>query len=360
MKNALFVSLLAVGIAGSAQAQTSYTSSAAGSSIAPASTLIGTAAGAACYAADDGVTELSLGLTNGGEAAWMMGFTAPAGGDVITGVSSAFGSATFPSLVPGQSGSVAVWDDPTNDFDPTDAVLLFSGPITSADEDTDILTNFPVPNVAVTGVFFVGVSVDHGVGTFPAPIDQSVAGGGRAWIVGSTLGPGTLDFANLAANDVPPLDVDAIGFPGVFLVRADANSCGSFGTPYCTSNANSVDAAGSAISGAGSTSIGDMDVTLTATNAPAGQGGLFFFGPAQTDAPLACGRLCISGSLVRMPVVFETGGNFTYNIDFATYGTDIASLGTVNFQCWYRDPANAAACGNTSNLSNGLEITFTP
>lgn len=320
----------------------------------------------ACYEYDDGSTENAIGLTAGGDVGWIHAFDAIGGSDVITEVSSAFGSVGGGGTSPGLAGQVCVWQSlpPFTNTDPTTATLVYSGPITSSAEDTDMKVSFSIPDVAVTGVFFVGIVVENPVGQFPAPLDQSVPGGGNSWIVGSTLGAGTLDIANLGANDVAPLDVDAIGFPGVWLLCATGDACagddGGIGDTFCVANANSVSPMGSSISASGSTSLADMDVSLSASNAPMNQGGLFFFGPAQNMAPFGCGNLCLAGTLVRLPVVFENMGEFNYDIDFGNFGADLATLGTVNFQCWYRDPANAGACGNTFNTSDGLEVVFTP
>ncbi len=317
-------------------------------------------AGAGCYDIDDGLSNDSIGLVAGGELAWMTGFNANGGSDVITEISTTFGSTAGATVPANQPVEIAIWDDPTNDMDPTDAVLVFSVAGVSANENSDTFNAYAIPSVAVSGVFFIGVSINGAAGEFPAPLDLDSAAVGQTWVVGSTLGPDTLDLTNLTANDVPPLDLGAIGFPGAWMLQAEGTSCGPLGQNYCTANGNSVSASGSIMSLAGSDSLAVMDLTLNASNAPAGQPGLFFYGPNQVNAPLGCGQICIGGSLVRLPVVFENAGTYSFDVDFGVSGTDFATLGTVNFQCWYRDPANSGACGDTFNLSDGIEITFMP
>ena len=311
-----------------------------------------------CYDGDDGTSELSIGLTAGGEVVWMSGFDSIGGSDVITSIGTAYGTPTFPGLTPGLPGRFAIWDDPTNDFDPSDAVLLWSASTTGMNEDTDIINSMMVPSIAVSGVFFIGASLDNIVGEFPAPLDQSAAGGSRSWIMGSTLGPGTADLANVLANDVPPLNNAAIGFDGLWLLRAEGDNCADsgLGTNYCTGASNSVSVDGSTISATGSASIGDANLTLSADNAP-GQPAIFYFGPNQIDLAFGNGRRCVGGTVFRMDIIVGSGGTFDYMVDFGAYGADIAGLGTCNFQCWYRDPA---AGGAAFNLSDAVEITFTP
>ena len=138
---------------------------------------------------------------------------------------------------------------------------------------------------------------------------------------------------------------------GVQLVRDD-----SIGTPYCVASPNSISALGSRIQAAGSVSLSDEAVTLTADNAP-DQPGLFYFGPDAANMPFGNGVRCVGGSVTRLPVLFGSGGRFEYSIDFAVYGNALAGTPTVRFQCWYRDPAGG---GSFFNLSDGLEVVFTP
>ena len=133
--------------------------------------------------------------------------------------------------------------------------------------------------------------------------------------------------------------------------------CGSqIGTPFCIRSSNSVSIDGSSISAVGSTSLASEDVTLRASNAP-DQPAVFYFGPDQTLLPFGNGFRCVTGSVVRLPIVMGSAGMFEYSIDFAAYGPALASMGTAQFQCWFRDPA---AGGLAFNLSDGLEIVFTP
>jgi len=128
------------------------------------------------------------------------------------------------------------------------------------------------------------------------------------------------------------------------------------GTNYCTASANSVSAMGSMMSATGSNSLSAGDLVLNASNAPS-QPALFYFGPNQISIPFGNGFRCVGGTVVRMDVLGGSGGNFNYAIDFGAFGADLASIGNVNFQCWYRDPSGG---GSSFNLSDGYNVVFTP
>ena len=185
---------------------------------------ISIAPGNTTYAYDDGVTDNVVGLTGGGGLVWLQGFDATGGQDILGTLSTAFGCAQLPGLLPGADIAICVWDDPTNDFDPSDAVLLYSQPGVASSEDTDLLVEFALPNIDVSGVFFIGVAYDQPDNQYPAPLDQTVASNGRAWAAGNTLANGgfaSLDLNTLTNNDTPPLELDSIGLPGVWLLRTD-------------------------------------------------------------------------------------------------------------------------------------------
>ena len=63
--------------------------------------------------------------------------------------------------------------------------------------------------------------------------------------------------------------------------------------------------------------------------------------------------------VIRLQVRFSSAaGDSTTSIDIANKD-GVASGDTKRYQIWYRDPA-ASPCGALFNLSNGLEVTYTP
>ena len=121
-----------------------------------------------------------------------------AGSEEITSIDVAWGPMTD-----GKPSSVLVYQDPNNDGDPTDAVLLTTADTTVANAGTDIFTSVPISPVTVTGKFFVGVLLrNQSSNEASTPIDTD-SSAQRSWIVAHYT-PGGLDINNLANNDLPP------------------------------------------------------------------------------------------------------------------------------------------------------------
>ncbi|MFT5154531.1 MAG: hypothetical protein ACI841_004539, partial [Planctomycetota bacterium] len=131
-------------------------------------------------------------------------------------------------------------------------------------------------------------------------------------------------------------------------------------TNYCISVPNSGSPSGATIGFSGSASVAANNLTLTASEMPAGQNGLFYFGPNEGSVVFGNGFRCISGTLTRLPIVTTNGsGEASYALDLGNL-PGAASIGagdTVKFQFWFRDPAGG---GPAFNLTDGLSATFCP
>jgi len=149
---------------------------------------------------------------------------------------------------------------------------------------------------------------------------------------------------------------------------ATACPCGGVGSPG-SGCPNSATANGARLSAAGSTSASADDLVLRALDAAPGVPGLFFQGVAAegggAGAPFGDGLRCAGGQVVRLGVAFTDAQGC------ATSASGLASLGGAmagdvrRYQYWYRDAADeptpcAAGQGSGFNLSNGLELTWTP
>jgi len=173
------------------------------------------------YVHDDGSNERCLGTSAGSAIAWIHAFESHNVAKTITHVSTAFGMTGGSGCAPaGTPITVYIWDDPNNDGDPSDAVLLAQGEGLLQNPDTAILNHYALEApVTVGSRFFVGVSVVLDGPYFPGPMDEDQASSGRAWAVGEISG--NLDAENLMNNSTPPYDIDDL-VPSVFLLRADA------------------------------------------------------------------------------------------------------------------------------------------
>ena len=123
---------------------------------------------------------------------------------------------------------------------------------------------------------------------------------------------------------------------------------------------------GGALGASGSASVGADDLVLQATRLPVGQFGMVFMGDlAIAPLVLGDGLRCVGGQLFRFPP-HPTGSGGTFDegpgivAHSATFGAGgaIVAGSTWHFQAWVRDPAGP--CGQGSNLTDALSVTFTP
>jgi hypothetical protein len=190
------------------------------------------------YAYDDGSSEGSVGVNNiTFGILWLQHFSA--GCDTIDTIEVVWGSPAAAGAGPpdGTPAAVYVWDDPTNDGNPADAVLLTTVPTVVANNETDIFNSIAIPPTAVSGTFFIGAATDAALR--PAPLDTGQASLGRGWITGSSGGFVGLDPVNLSnavANNVGLVELDAIGIPGVWLIRAAGTGAPELTTLFSRGN----------------------------------------------------------------------------------------------------------------------------
>ena len=100
-----------------------------------------------------------------------------------------------------------MWDDPTDDGDPSDCVLLAREPTTVQNVDKNVVTVIPLSSpVTVSGEFYVGCVMTHQVGRYCAPADSTTPYvSGRTFFCGTNT-PGAFNPTNLTANQYPPYD----------------------------------------------------------------------------------------------------------------------------------------------------------
>jgi hypothetical protein len=173
------------------------------------------------YRLDDGAADTLVGLTApGGDLIWLNRFDPVPPFTLIRSIAVAFGG------VPnGRPVTVALWADPNQDGNPSDAVLLATAAGVVANSNTNAFKVYDIPLTSVSGTFFVGAMVTDfapgGNPEFPARLDWSAPVPNRSWVAFNWIGTGNL--ANLSANLSPPRTVEqALGFGGNWLVRADA------------------------------------------------------------------------------------------------------------------------------------------
>ncbi len=131
---------------------------------------------------------------------------------------------------------------------------------------------------------------------------------------------------------------------------------------YCVTTPNAV-GPGALMGWIGSTSVSANDLVLQVSGAVPYTLGKFFFGLAPAQTPLFRGTLCVAPPVQRLkPWVFTAkDGSAAYALDIGNIKRGLAGIVpgiTCYFQFIYLD--RGKRCKVTLNLSDGLQVTFTP
>ena len=168
------------------------------------------------------------------------------------------------------------------------------------------------------------------------------------------------------ADPVPAGRVYVFEAPDVAQVFCRCDSASPCGNDYPLGGCVNSSLEGGALGASGSASVGADDLVLQATRLPVGQFGMVFMGDlAIAPLVLGDGLRCVGGQLFRFPP-HSTGSGGTFDegpgivAHSATFGAGgaIVAGSTWHFQAWVRDPAGR--CGQGSNLTDALSVTFTP
>jgi hypothetical protein len=340
--------------------------------------------------------------------AWFMRQGSIGGMTSVSTVSAVWGwTGTGSPLPPGLTANVGVFEDPTDDGNPTDAVLLATASAPMVGQHTDTFQAIPLgTTVNASGIFFIGAWVAHTNG-FPASADVTGCGGditAAGWLAGNQ--GATLDTTNLANNTTPPFIVNtANGNLGmVYLIRADCAGAGPFdpGVYYCFGDgsgtpctcagaappnpsapgamegcANSItpgvgaalrtSATTSAIASVAADAGGTNAITLLGTQMP-NSSCLYFQGTTRQNGGAGTafgdGLRCAGGTVIRLGTKTNVAGASQYPAPgdnaLSVQGIVPASGGIRTYQAWYRNAAAFCVPAATFNLSNGAEITWVP
>ena len=327
---------------------------------------LATSARAQLYAYDDGMTENALSPVGANDVIFLSAFDVAGGGmDILSELQVGVGTALAPAGgLDGNPLTLAVWNDPTNDHDPTDAVLVYQSPLLMvASSNTDLRVSYPIPGgIAVSDGFFVGALTNVGPSEFPVGLDLDgpfSTTSNLFWVGGDA---GAADLTNLGGNSVPVYPIS-----GALLIGAVGGSSSGLGTTYCSPGIANSTGFAATISASGSNSFTTNQLTLTAGQLPAGQFGFFLCSLGQGFIPApggSQGNLCLGANIGRYNGPGQilnslTAGGFSLQLDLTQTPTPVGPVAvapgeTWNFQCWYRD-LNPAA---TSNFTDAVEVTF--
>jgi len=139
----------------------------------------------------------------------------------------------------------------------------------------------------------------------------------------------------------------------------------SVGAPACVSVLNSIGRRAH-LTGSGSSSVLDDDLTLDARNLPAGQTALLAGSRSSAFTPFpggSSGVLCLGGGVGRyleLLTAADAQGDARFELDLAALATPSGPVPAAPgdrwlFQVWYRDTSGGAT---SSNFTDALEVRF--
>jgi hypothetical protein len=315
------------------------------------------------YILDDGGANAALGYGLPEDYCWMQWYQAVNGLDTILSVQAYIPSTT----PPGTPIHFCVWDDPNDDGDPSDLVLLSLLSTSVQASAPNVFVNYALSTPAlVQGKFFVGAYLTEDGGMSPAALDYSVSPHVAYFSFNSA---GTFD-PYVINNNFPPTHIETLGagIHGVFMLRAEGS--GNAPVVYCAAKLNSngclpqIGFLGSPSAGASSGFLIHGSNVLSQKT-----GFLLYTRAGRASTPFYGGTLCLAPPLHRTPPR-NSGGSLLgndcsglYTFDFNSWiagGTDPLLLPgtTVEAQYYSRDPGYPAP--NNIGLTDALEFTIGP
>jgi hypothetical protein len=173
----------------------------------------------------------------------------------------------------------------------------------------------------------------------------------------------TAGAADINNNQVPDACESNGGTP--FCFGDTGCPCGNTVPAGTISGCRNSTGVGATLLGSGICSVSGDTLVLSVTNLPNPAQPvftLFFQGNTTTNTPFRDGKLCVTGSVVRLIQRDATGGSTSYP---GVGDPRISALGSVPaagaaryYQAWYRN--STGPCGTGSNTTNGVAVIWTP
>jgi hypothetical protein len=205
--------------------------------------------------------------------------------------------------------------------------------------------------------------------------NQTFDSGGVVWVSGDAginntvmsgitgpAGDWTLKIYDWAGGDVGSFTGWTLNGNAGGGVNTGASYCAGDGSSIaCPCGANGAAGAGclttsgtgATLTASGDAVVGADTFVLDVTGGPANKPGLFFQGTNQITLPAGDGVLCSNSNLRYAVNSLDSLGNVTQN----GFGANAAPSQSLNYQYWFRDPANACS-GAGFNFTNAWAVTW--
>jgi hypothetical protein len=261
------------------------------------------------------------------------------------------------------SGTVTVnnaFDNGVRTFD----FLLYSG------NGVADLSDFQIPATVIgSGSYHPPITTMFTYSFDVTAAAQTLLNGGATWIGLKCVCTSDPNFPNLLDDATSQLDITASPVLGLSFCRGDGSGtacpCGNNAPTSTNSGCLSSLGIGATLAGSGTPSLSSDTVVLTGTNMP-NSSALYFQGTSQSGGGpgvvFGDGLRCAGGTVVRLGTVTNAGGTSQYPSGAfppVSVKGGVTAPGTRDYQVWYRNAA-AFCTPSTFNLSNGLELTWTP
>ncbi len=170
------------------------------------------------YILDTGVGSFNIGPSQfDANMTWLNSFDTIPGGEYITNISVSFGDIEDNDGNPGSDlVTLAILNDPNNDHDPSDAVLLSTTQVQWVDTGFGEFVDYPIDPTHIEGVFFVAVVMDVLQRANPASMDpNSPTAGAQSWMFYNPK----LNLEDLGSSPYI-LHMGTSPFQGAWMIRA--------------------------------------------------------------------------------------------------------------------------------------------
>lgn len=114
---------------------------------------------------------------------------------------------------------------------------------------------------------------------------------------------------------------------------------------------------GAMLRGVGSTAVAADDLTLVASDVPAGAPGMLVSGQSEVGIPFKDGVLCAGNPASRIELLIVDASGFAITNSALAAAEGLAPGDQCVYQYWFRDPL-VGPCGSGSNLTNALRVIW--